>query len=438
MKRSAALDEGFMDSVNGSRVHQMDITRIIPNPAQPRKDMDQAKLQNLAENIKKNGIIQPITVRPRGDSYLIVAGERRWRAAQMAGLRSIPVIVRSEDDDNGPSIDETALIENMQREDLNLIDEVEAINNLRDRGKSVEEITVITGRSATHIKRAKRVHAFFMHLMAGGFADYSVLAEIASRYGLSVIEKAARVAEETDDLEKGLSLLQSGASAGELDEKAQIELAAAEEKQEVADQPVIADKKNVDLIPPDEPPSSVLGTEQERVFRDEPALSAPDPSPDRENQVSNRRGEPDDDFLDEISFSSKGKKTEEPVKNDTKYTQNAESFPGEDNYSGDSSYNEMEENSHDQQKDAKNVSDEGPATLPEEDDREAISGKMLLKKLGVVKRAIEDIAPAADMQFKVRKSDRELLANLVKDVEFLMPAATRVISAIEAHLASLK
>lgn len=66
-QRSAAFDEGFIDGVNGSRVCRIDITKIMPNPAQPRKDMDQQKLQNLAGNIKRHGIIQPVTVRPRGE-----------------------------------------------------------------------------------------------------------------------------------------------------------------------------------------------------------------------------------------------------------------------------------------------------------------------------------------------------------------------------------
>ena len=221
--------------------------------------------------------------------------------------RAIPVIIRSEDDDGAPSIDETALIENMQREDLNLIDELEAINNLRDRGMSVEEITVITGRSATHIKRAKRVHAFFMHLMAGGFADYNALAGISSRYGLSVIEKAARIAEETDDLEKGLSLLQSGVTAGELGERVQTELAYVEEKRDGDD---------------GAPAPSAY---PERTPREPVSSPAPDPSTYETGQAMGPAREPDDDFLDEISFSSEGKKTEEPPENDTKYTQNTDS-----------------------------------------------------------------------------------------------------------------
>ena len=81
-QRSAAFDEGFIDGVNSARVCRIDITKIMPDPAQPRKDMDQQKLQNPAGNIKRHGIIQPVTVRPRGESCLIIAGERRWRAAQ--------------------------------------------------------------------------------------------------------------------------------------------------------------------------------------------------------------------------------------------------------------------------------------------------------------------------------------------------------------------
>lgn len=419
-QRSAAFDEGFIDGVNSARVCRIDITKIMPNPAQPRKDMDQQKLQNLAENIKRHGIIQPVTVRPRGESYLIIAGERRWRAAQLAGLRAIPVIIRSEDDDSAPSIDETALIENMQREDLNLIDELEAINNLRDRGRSVEEITVITGRSATHIKRAKRVHAFFMHLMAGGFADYNALAGISSRYGLSVIEKAARIAEETDDLEKGLSLLQSGVTAGELGEKVQIELAYVEEKRDGDD---------------GAPAPSAY---PERTPREPVSSPAPDPSTYETGQAMGPAREPDDDFLDEISFSSEGKKTEEPPENDTKYTQNGEIVPGEDLHTGDPVYDRIEKKGYDRQENAPDRPGAPPVNPPVADERKIISGKILLKKLGILKRAMEDLEPVSDMQFKVRKNDRELLANLARDIELLLPVAARVISAIETCLGSAK
>lgn len=102
--------------------------RIVPNPAQPRRAFDDATLRELADSIRARGVLQPIRVRRHGDGYQIVAGERRYRAAQLAGLQELPAVVVDRDDD-GAYVD--ALIENIQREDLNPIDRAEALKRLR-------------------------------------------------------------------------------------------------------------------------------------------------------------------------------------------------------------------------------------------------------------------------------------------------------------------
>jgi len=111
------------------RPFELDIDRLIPNPRQPRATIGDARLEELAQSIRSNGVIQPILVRKSGDQFEIVAGERRWRAAQRAGLLKVPVAVRDVADDK---LLEVALIENIQREDLNPIEEAQAYRRLAD------------------------------------------------------------------------------------------------------------------------------------------------------------------------------------------------------------------------------------------------------------------------------------------------------------------
>ena len=101
--------------------------RIDPNPDQPRQNMDETKLGELAQSMTEHGIVQPIVARRVGSRFQIVAGERRWRAAQRAGLKSVPVIVREVDD---RQVLEIALVENIQREELNPIEEAGAYRRL--------------------------------------------------------------------------------------------------------------------------------------------------------------------------------------------------------------------------------------------------------------------------------------------------------------------
>lgn len=118
---------------------ELDIDRLTPNTFQPRGQFDDEKLEDLASSIRSNGIIQPIVVRRVGDQYHIIAGERRWRAAQKAGLTKVPVVVRQVGAGQERSVLEMALIENIQRENLNPIDEALAYRRLSDEFEMTQE-----------------------------------------------------------------------------------------------------------------------------------------------------------------------------------------------------------------------------------------------------------------------------------------------------------
>lgn len=133
-KGLGALLEDF-DKPQGGWM-ELDIYKLDPNPMQPRKTFDEARLNELADSIKLHGIVQPILVRANNDRYTIVAGERRWRAAQIAELSSVPVIVRSMDDQQ---LLEVSLIENIQRNDLNPLEEAAAIKFLMDQHDLTQE-----------------------------------------------------------------------------------------------------------------------------------------------------------------------------------------------------------------------------------------------------------------------------------------------------------
>lgn len=116
---------------------EISIELIVPNPNQPRKNFDEKALKELAQSIKTHGIIQPITVAKDGARYIIVAGERRWRASKLAGLKTIPCIIK---DYTARQISEVSIIENLQREDLNPIESARAIRQLIDQFDLTQEV----------------------------------------------------------------------------------------------------------------------------------------------------------------------------------------------------------------------------------------------------------------------------------------------------------
>jgi ParB family chromosome partitioning protein len=136
-------------------VREIEVASIRPNPGQPRVQFDDAALDELAQSIAARGVLQPILLRPVGDGYEIVAGERRWRAAQRARLHTIPAIVREIDD---ASTAEIALIENIQRQDLNAIEEADGYRQLIERyGHSHEDVGRIVHKSRSHVANLLRL-----------------------------------------------------------------------------------------------------------------------------------------------------------------------------------------------------------------------------------------------------------------------------------------
>ena len=138
-------------------VLEVDIDLLAPNDLQPRLQMDESKLQELSDSIKANGIIQPILVRRTGNTYRIIAGERRWRAAQRAGLHKVPVVVR-EVAEGGKELLELALIENIQRENLNAVDEALAYRKLADEfGLTQDQIAAAVGKDRSSVANILRL-----------------------------------------------------------------------------------------------------------------------------------------------------------------------------------------------------------------------------------------------------------------------------------------
>ncbi|WP_118858092.1 ParB/RepB/Spo0J family partition protein [Sphingomonas mesophila] len=128
---------------------------VRPNPDQPRKAFDEASLAELAESVAAHGILQPILVRAVGDEFEIIAGERRWRAAQRAQLHSIPALVREDGDSTRA---ELALIENVQRQDLNAIEEAEGYQALIERhGHGQDAVAKLVGKSRSHVANLLRL-----------------------------------------------------------------------------------------------------------------------------------------------------------------------------------------------------------------------------------------------------------------------------------------
>jgi len=136
-------------------VREIEIGRIRPNPEQPRIQFKEEAIEELADSIAERGVLQPILLRPHGEGFEIVAGERRWRAAQRARLHTIPAIVREFDDTAAAEI---ALIENIQREDLNAIEEAEGFRQLiQKHGHTQDNVAKLVHKSRSHVANLLRL-----------------------------------------------------------------------------------------------------------------------------------------------------------------------------------------------------------------------------------------------------------------------------------------
>ena len=165
-KRSSGLGRGLSSllgevaqetpvSGGSAGVQSLPVSSIEPHPGQPRRHFDDEALNELAESIRTRGVIQPIVVRPNGHRYQIVAGGRRWRAAQRARLHEVPVIIREFSD---AETLEVALIENIQRKDLNAIEEAEGYKRLiEEYGHTQEELGRLVHKSRSHVANLLRL-----------------------------------------------------------------------------------------------------------------------------------------------------------------------------------------------------------------------------------------------------------------------------------------
>ncbi len=181
---------------------EVDVDRIVPNPQQPRRTFDEEKLRELAASMREHGILQPLLVTPRGDDFELVAGERRLRAARLAGLHRVPVIIREVDARESLKL---ALLENVQREDLNPVEEALGYRRLADEfGMTQQDIAERLGKSRSAVANTLRLlqlpveiqariesgeitagHARAL-LGAASLADRDELATLVSEHGWSV------------------------------------------------------------------------------------------------------------------------------------------------------------------------------------------------------------------------------------------------------------
>ena len=159
----SALIEDTIDE-NKNSIIEVDINKVEPGPGQPRKNFDKEKIEALAASIKEYGMIQPLIVTKEKDVYYIIAGERRWRAARTAGFKTIPVIERSA---STKEVMELALIENIQREDLNPIEEAEAYAKLiQEFSMTQEQVAEMVGKSRPSVANTLRLLNFSDNIRA--------------------------------------------------------------------------------------------------------------------------------------------------------------------------------------------------------------------------------------------------------------------------------
>jgi len=189
---------------------EVDIDLLTPSHVQPRSGVNQAKLTELAESIKSNGLIQPIVVRKSGSSYQIVAGERRWRAAQLAGLLRVPIVVRDVPGDDEGRLLQIALIENIQREDLNPIELAAAYRRLSDQFNLTQDaIAQAVGKDRATVANFLRLLKLPETVRAALAADRISMGHARALLGLNdpaAVTKAAR-----EVIDRGLSVRQTEA-----------------------------------------------------------------------------------------------------------------------------------------------------------------------------------------------------------------------------------
>lgn len=192
-------------------VENLKIIQVEPNREQPRKHFDEESLEELAESIKRYGVIQPIIVTKKEDYYEIVAGERRWRASKKAGLTTIPAIIRESDERRNKEI---ALIENVQREDLNAVEKATGIKILMEEyNLTQQQVSEVLGKSRSSIANTVRILNLDERVLE--LAKEGKLTEGHCRALLSIDDKDKQY-------EMALRMLERGASVREVEQKTQV------------------------------------------------------------------------------------------------------------------------------------------------------------------------------------------------------------------------
>lgn len=199
---SALIPSAGLESHAGEEITELAVELITPNPDQPRTDINEESIEELADSISKFGLLQPIIVRPMGEGYQIIAGERRWRASRRAGLEQVPVRVRTSSDVESLEI---ALIENLQRDDLNPMEEARGYRRLLSEHQMTQaELADKVSKSRSTVTNALRLldlpedvqELVYQGKMSAGHA----------RAVLSVPEQGARLRLATKIAEEGLSV----------------------------------------------------------------------------------------------------------------------------------------------------------------------------------------------------------------------------------------
>lgn len=203
----AQIDNGTPGRAGNGPAVEVPLAKIVPNPNQPRRDFDEEKLDELADSIKKNGLIQPIVVRKHGIGYEIIAGERRYQASKRAGLERVPVIVKDVDD---AEMYRLALIENIQRDDLNPIEEAKgyktliAMNGVKSLG-DLSELVSKSRSSISNIIRLLKLPEEVQDMVSDGRLTYATARAILAIDGedrqLALAQKAVEKGMATSEVE---------------------------------------------------------------------------------------------------------------------------------------------------------------------------------------------------------------------------------------------
>ena len=199
--------EALLSSIDPDSVQvaEIELVQIIPQENQPRKIFAEESLRELADSIHEHGVLQPVLVRPKGEYYEIIAGERRWRAAEMAGLKVIPALVKAMADMEAAEI---SLVENLQREDLSAIEEARAYKNLLEQYQYTQEhIAERVGKSRAHIANTIRLLNLSPEIIA--MIDRKQISPGHARALLALRSKREQVLAANEIVKGGLSVRQA-------------------------------------------------------------------------------------------------------------------------------------------------------------------------------------------------------------------------------------